>query len=142
MHANICSPFLVEIWVSHTLSCLSNKSSYFLQITLHAKWHLAFTRFSLHVAFLQMYLGDYAMMLSQHPTCVSEFEEVLRLFESKGSWASPGSYNSCFTSPLLNCFTSPLLNHFIMWSTHQATRISRLLIFIFLYLASYVPRSF
>ena len=35
---------------------------------------------------ISSYLGDDAMMLPQHLTCVSEFEEVLRLSESQGTW--------------------------------------------------------
>ena len=37
---------------------------------------------------ISSYLGDDVMMLHQHVTCVSEFEEVLRLFDNHGSWGS------------------------------------------------------
>ena len=46
LHAHICSPFLMEIWVWDTISCLSNKSSYLSWTSLYTELSSFSTSFS------------------------------------------------------------------------------------------------
>ena len=69
-----------------TLSCPSNKSSYFLRIILYAKHAISDIRRPLGfhcMPWISSCLHDASMVLLQHLTCVNEFEEVLRLCDPR-----------------------------------------------------------
>ena len=89
MDSAMCSLFLVEIWVwySHYHAHLISNHIFadYLICWAFKKWYLFSTWFSLHTL-LSSCLCDDSMMLPKQLTCVSEFEEVLKLSKSQGSW--------------------------------------------------------
>ena len=91
MHAHMCSPISVDINMTLTLSCQSNKSSICCKLpyTLSMWWvfdiHPLLSFHCIYVFHIFLF-GDDHMMLPQHLTRVRELEEMIKLSTSQGSW--------------------------------------------------------
>ena len=73
-HAYVFILYHWHLSMTLTLSRLSNKSSYFLQITLYvdnaiSKWYTSFTRFSLHIFMFAWWLHDVTSTLHLCECC-------------------------------------------------------------------------
>ena len=89
---NACTYVLILLGVfcmNFQISCLPNKSSYFLQITLYAEHARSDVHPSLRfhcIPCQSSYSSDNAMVIPQYLICVSRFEKVYGLSKGQCSW--------------------------------------------------------
>ena len=73
----VFTPLCGRLSMTLTLPCMSNKSSYFSQITFYNKHAISDIQSPLrfhYISCISSYLGDDVMMLPQHLTFVSKFD--------------------------------------------------------------------